>query len=97
MSKFSACGGLFPLYSEVFSPPQAENFDILGPQNDDFRRGNRPPQAENFGILGPQSDDFRREIARRRRKFWGFGKPENLLPDPPQMRVIQISVTQTFV
>ena len=39
MSKFSACGGLFPLYSEVFSPPQAENFDILGPQNDDFRRG----------------------------------------------------------
>ena len=79
MSKISACGGLFPLYSEVFSPPQAENFDIFGPQNDDFRRGNRPPQAENFDILGPQSDGFTREIARRRRKILAFWDPKVMI------------------
>ena len=52
--------------------PQTENFGILGPQTDDFTKGNGPPQAENFGILGSQNDDFTRGNSPPQAKFFGI-------------------------
>ena len=36
------------------SPPQAENFGILDPLNDDFQRENGPPEAKILAKSGPK-------------------------------------------
>ena len=36
------------------SPPQAENFGILDPLNDDFQRENGPPEAKFLAKSGPK-------------------------------------------
>ena len=42
------------LILEGRSPPQAENFAILGPLNADFQWENEPPEAKIWSKSGPE-------------------------------------------
>ena len=42
------------LILEGRSPPQAENFGILGPLNADFQWENEPPEAKFWAKSGPE-------------------------------------------